>query len=83
MYNLKEGTHESLEVETSEESESSSSSSSSTDGETSSSEYDSSLEICGVTLGEPSECDGGCSRKELKEEDFEKMIAKNLSKKER
>ena len=64
MYNLREGTQASLEVETSEESEFSSSSSSSMDGETSqsSNEYDSPLEVCGVTLREPSECVGGCSR---------------------
>ena len=85
VYNLREGTQAILEVETSEESEFSSSSSSSVDGETSqsNSEYDSSLEICGVTLREPSECVGGCSRKELKDEDLEKMIAKDLSTKER
>ena len=54
------------------------------DGDTSqtSSEYDSSIEVCGVTLREPSECAGGCSRKELKDEDLEKMIAKDLSAKE-
>ena len=50
VYNLKEGTQESLEVETLEESESSLSGSSSTDEEISSSEHDSSLEVCGVTL---------------------------------
>ena len=85
MYNLKEGTQENLEVETLEESESNSSSLASTDGETStsSSEYDSSLEVCGVALREPSECVGGCSRKELKDEDLEKMITKDLSTKER
>ena len=85
MYNTKEGTLENLEVETSEESESNSSSSASMDGETStsSSEYDSSLEVCGVALREPSECVGGCSRKELKDEDLEKMIAKDLSTEER
>ena len=61
MYNLKEGTQASLEVETLEKSEFSSLSSSSVDGETSqsSSEYDSPLEVCGVTLREPSECAGG------------------------
>ena len=55
------------------------------DGETSqsSSEYDSPLEVCGITLREPSECTQGCSRKELKDEDLEKMIAKDLSAKER
>ena len=81
VYNLREGSQAILEVETSEESESSSYSSSSVDGETSqsSSEYDSPLEVCGVTLREPSEWAGGCSRKELKDEDLEKMIAKDLS----
>ena len=61
VYNLREGTQESLEVETSEESELSSLSSSSMDGETSqsSSEDDSSLEVCGVTLRDPSESAGG------------------------
>ena len=79
VYNLKERTQESLEVETSEESEFSSSSSSSVDGETfqSSSEYDNPFEGCGVTLREPSECARGCSRKELKEEELEKMSYSN------
>ena len=85
MYNLREGTQESLEVETSEESEFNSSSSSSMDGETSqsSSGYDSSLEVCGVTLRELSEGARGFSRKEIKDEDLEKMIAKDLSTEER
>ena len=85
MYNMKEGTQESLEVETSEESEFSSSSSSSADGETSqsSSEYDSPLEVCGFTLREPSKRSRACSRKEFKDEDLEKMIAKDLSAEER
>ena len=74
-----------MEVETSKRSEFSSSSSSFVDGETSpsSSEYNSPLEVCGVTLREPSECAGGCSRKELKDEDLEKMIAKDLLAEER
>ena len=50
VYNLKEGTEESLEVETLEESEPSLSGSSPTNEEASSSEHDSSLEVCGVTL---------------------------------
>ena len=79
MYNLKEGTQESLEEETTEESESIASSPSSTDEETSSSEHDSLLEVCGVTLREPSECVEGGLRKDLKGEDLEKMIAKYLS----
>ena len=85
MYNLREGTQESLEVETSEESEFSLSSSSSVDGDTSqrSSEYDSSLEVCGVTLREPSECARDDSRNKLKDEALEKMIAKDLLAEER
>ena len=39
--------------------------------------------MCGVTLREPSECTRGCSRKELKDEDLEKMIAKYLLEEER
>ena len=39
--------------------------------------------MCGVTLREPSECAGGCLTKELKNEDLEKMIAKDLSAEER
>ena len=69
VYNMKEETQASLEVETLEESEFSSLSSSSVDGETSqsSSEYDSPFEVWGVTLREPSECARGCSRRELKD----------------
>ena len=70
-------------METLEESESSLLGSSSTDEETSNSKHDSSLEVCGVTLREPSECARGGSRKELKDEALEKMIAKDLSAEER
>ena len=83
MYNLKKGTQESLEEETTEESESGTLSPSSTNEETSSSESESSLEICGVALREPSEDDGKCSQKELKEEDLEKMLAKDLTTQEK
>ena len=79
MYNLKEGTQESLEEETTEESESGTSSPSSMDEETSSSEFESSLEICGVALREPSKDDGKSPKKELKEEELEKMLAKDLT----
>ena len=60
MYNMKEGKQECLEVETYEESKSSTRSLSSASKSTSqsSSECDSSLKICGVTLKEPRE-DGG------------------------
>ena len=83
MYNLKEGTQESLEEETTKESESTASSPSSTDEETSSSEHDSSLEVCGVTLREPSKCARDDLRNEVKDEALEKMIAKDLSAEER
>ena len=60
VYNMKNGKQECLEVETSEESESSIGSSSSASEDTSqgSSECDSSLEVCGVTIKEPGK-DGG------------------------
>ena len=83
MYNLKEGTQESLEEETTEESESSALSPSSTDEETSSSESKSSLEICGVALRGPRKDDGESSQKELKEEEREKMLAKDLTTQEK
>ena len=80
VYNLKSGRQECLEVENSEESESSRGSTSSASEETSqsSSEYDSSLEVCGITLKEPSENSGESSQRELKDEDLEKMLAKDL-----
>ena len=78
---MKEGKQECLEVETSKESESSMGSLSSTSKSTSlsSSECDNSLEICGVTLKEPREDGGESSQKELRDEDLEKMLAKDLS----
>ena len=83
VYNLREGTQESLEEETTEESESGTSSPSSTDEETSSSESKSSLEVCGVALREPSKDDGKSLKKELKEEELEKMVAKDLTTQEK
>ena len=64
-----------------EESESSTEPSSSGSESTgqSSSEGDSSIEICGVTLGGSSEASGESSQKGLKEGDLEKMLAKDLS----
>ena len=81
MYNMKNGKQECLEVETSEESESSagSSSSASEDTSQSSSKCDSPLEVCGVTLKEPGENGGESSKRELRDKDLEKMIAKDLS----
>ena len=81
MYNMKNGKQECLEVETSEETESSMGSTSSASEETnqSSSEYDSSLEVCGITLKEPSENNGESSQREFKDEDLEKILAKDLS----
>ena len=65
----------------SEESESSTEPSSSANESTSqsSSEGDSSIEICGVTLREPSENGSESLQKELKDEDMEKMLAKDLA----
>ena len=76
MFNMKEGKHECLEAETSKESESSMGSCSSVSE--SSSECDSSLEICGVTLKEPREDGGESSQREIRDEDLEKMLAKDL-----
>ena len=42
------------------------------------SECDSSLEICGVTLKEPREDGGESFQKEIRHEDLEKMLAKDL-----
>ena len=80
MYNMKEGKQECLEEETLEESESSTKTSSFVSRSTSqsSSECDNSIEICGVTLKDPSENGGESSQKELKDEDLEKMLAKDL-----
>ena len=86
MYNLKEGKHECLEIETSKESDSSTEPSSSVTSKSTSesgSECDSSLEICGVTLRDPSENISGNSQKELKDEGVEKMLAKDLSMEEK
>ena len=83
MYNLREGTQESLEEETTEESDFGTLSPSSTHEETSSSESESSLEVCGVALREPSEDDGKSPKKELKEEELEKMLAKDLTTQEK
>ena len=41
------------------------------------------LKYVELPLREPSEFVGGCSRKELKDEDLEKMIAKDLLEEER
>ena len=81
VYNMKEGKQERLEEETSKERESSIEPSSSVGESTSQSsvEGDSSIEICGVTLREPSENGGESSQKELRDEDLEKMLAKDLS----
>ena len=81
VYNMKDGKQKCLEEETSEESESSTEPSSSTSGSTSqsSSEGDSLAEICRVTLREPGEIGSESLQKELKDEDMEKMLAKDLS----
>ena len=81
VYNTKSGRHEFLEVETLEESESSRGSSSYESEDTSrdSNECDNSLEVCGITLKQPSKNDGERSQKEMKDEDLEKMLAKALS----
>ena len=77
---MKNGRQECLEVETSKESESSwgSSSYESEDTRQDSSKCDSSLEVCGIILKEPSKDGGESSQKELKDEDLEKMLAKEL-----
>lgn len=81
VYNMKEGRQECLDKETSEESKSSTKTSSSRSESTSqsSSEGDSSIEICGVTLGGSSEAGGESSQRELKDADLERMLAKDLS----
>ena len=81
VYNMKEGRQECLEEETSEGSESSmeTSSSESESASQSSSEGDSSVEVCGVTLGKPSREGDESSQKNLRDEDLEKMLAKDLS----
>ena len=85
MYSMKSRRQQCLEVETSEESESSFGSTLSTGEGTSqdSSECDSSLKVCGITLKGPSENGGESSQKRLNDEDLEKMLAKDLSAKEK
>ena len=82
---MKDGKQECLELETSEESESSVDSSSSMGEDTSQSdsEYENSIEVCGVTLKDSTGNDGESSKSELKDEDLEKMQAKDLPAKER
>ena len=71
-------------METSEEELSTSDSSSASEStDQSSSEYDSSLEVCGITLKEPTVDDGKYSKSELKDEELDKMLAKDLSATER
>ena len=80
VYNMREGTQQCLEEETSEGSEySEETTSASESSRQSSSEEDSSIEICGVTLGNTSENGGESSQKQLKDEDLEKMLDKDLS----
>ena len=81
MYNMKSGRQQCLEVQTSKESESSFDSTLSIGGETSqdSSECNSSLKVCGITLKGPSENGGESSQKKLNAEDLERMLAKDLS----
>ena len=84
MYNMKEGKQESLDLETSEEELSTSDSSSASEStDQSSSEYDNSLEVCGITLKEPTVDDGEYSKSELKDEELDKMLAKDLSTEEK
>ena len=81
VYNMKEGKQEFLEMETLEESKSStdSSTSASESESQSSSEYDSPLKVCGVTIKDPSEGISGVSQKELRDDELEKMLAKDLT----
>ena len=69
VYNMKEGKHKCLEMETSKESESSadSSTSASESASQSSSECDSSFEVCRVMIKDPDEGSSGVSQKELRE----------------
>ena len=84
LYNMRKGKQECLEVETSEEELSTSDSSSASDSASqSSSEYDSSLDVCGVILKEPSNDEGECSKVGLKDEELDKMLAKDLSPEEK
>ena len=83
MYNMKEGKQESLELETSKD-ESSMEDSSSMAEDTSSdsrseSESDSSLEVCVIVLKQSTSSDGESTSGELKDEERENMLAKDLS----
>ena len=77
VYNMRDGKQECLEEESSEESVSGLDDSSSSRTSQDSSECDSSLEVCGVTLREVGESSN--SKKELEDEDLDKMLAKDLS----
>ena len=71
LYSMRKGKQECLEVETSKEELSTSESSFASDSASqSSSEYDSSLDVCGVIMKEPTNDDGECSKNELKEEEI-------------
>ena len=77
VYNMKEGKKECLEMETLEESKSSADCSAS--ASESSSECDSPLEVCGVTIKDPGEGSSKVSQKELRDDELEKMLAKDLT----
>ena len=81
VYNMKEGKQEWLEMETSKESKSSadSSTSASESVSQSSSECDSSLKVCGVMIKDPREGSSKVSQKELRDDELEKMLAKDLT----
>ena len=84
VYNMKEGKQESLELETSEyESSTEDSLSMSEDTSQSSSEYDSSLEVCGIVLKGSTSNDGGSLKGELKDDNLESMLAKDLTAEEK
>ena len=79
VYNMKEGKKESLELETLEdESSTEDSLSMSEDTSQSSSEYDSSLEVCGIVLKGSTSNDGESLKGELKDDNLESMLAKDL-----
>ena len=81
MYNMKEGKQESLElVETLEDDSSMEDSSEGTSSDSrSESESDSSLEVCGIVLKQSTSSDGERTNGELKDEEMESMLAKDLS----
>ena len=81
MYNMKEGKQECLEMETSKESKSSTNSptSASESASQSSSECDSPLEVCKVTIKDPGEGSSRVSQKELRDDELDKMLAKDLT----